>query len=100
FGVSNQVIDACKGTPHARASPNPERTSRSGVGGYSPKRETALSFTDYWVDNFGQFMPHKDLIVMAGSSKAEFYQEFLNELERVHPGDRSKIVSRHHFYRI
>lgn len=23
FGVSNQVIDACKGTPHARASSNP-----------------------------------------------------------------------------
>lgn len=25
FGVSNQVIDACKGTPHSRASSNPER---------------------------------------------------------------------------
>lgn len=29
-----------------------------------------LSFADYWIDNFGQFMPHKDLIVIAGSSKA------------------------------
>lgn len=25
FGVSSQLIDACKGTPNARASPNPER---------------------------------------------------------------------------
>ena len=78
FGVSNNLLTALKGTPHARSSMDASRPSRAGVpfhGCDFTKREHVAMWLNHQ-KSFYDIQPDRDEVLLPWSFKGEVYKQY------------------------